>query len=185
MERSLIYPIRGTGDENRPVSHDMLLSLAEAARWAPSSFNDQPWRFMVWDRFKNRSSWQKALECLVEKNQSWVYRAPLLWASFASRLDQRGKPTAYGEHDTGAASENLCLQAEALGLMAHQMAGFDKQKLSLTFQVPSNFTPMAMIAVGFPGPPEQLPEDLRQHEMALRTRLPLEQILYQGAWSGA
>ena len=115
-------------DSTQPVSRDHLLALLEAARWAPSCFGDQPWRYLVWDRFRDPAGWQQAFECLAEGNQSWVQNAPvLLLAVAAPAFGHNGQPNRWAQYDTGAASENLCLQAAALGLVAHQMGGFNPE----------------------------------------------------------
>jgi nitroreductase len=171
-------------DPHRPVSRDQITSLLEAARWAPSCFGDEPWRFLVFDRASAPDDWDRAFDCLAEGNQTWVRNAPLLLAAVAgSRFRFNGEPNRWAQYDTGAASENLCLQAVALGLVAHQMGGFDGARLAETFGIPDEYTPMAMIAVGHPGDPDALPEGLREKELAPRGRQPLEEIAFSGRWS--
>ena len=99
-----------------------------------------------------------------------------------SRFSRNGKPNRWGQYDTGAASENLCLQATALNLVAHQMGGFDRARLAERFEIPERFTPMAMIAVGHPADPSTLPEDRQEDERARRSRRPLEDIAFHGHW---
>ncbi len=170
-------------DRNSPVSRVHLTALLEAARWAPSCNGDQPWRYIVWDRFTDGESWHKAFECLSEGNRAWVKNAPLLLLATAHRIfDHNGKPNRWGQYDTGAASENLCLQAVALGLMAHQMGGFDAEKVRTTFHVPDQFDCMAMIAVGHPADPDILDSPYRERELAERARKPLEELFFEGAW---
>lgn len=170
-------------DPNQPVSREQLLALLEAARWAPSCFGDEPWRYLVWDRFADAAGWQKAFECLAEANQVWVKNAPVLLLAVATpNFGHNGQPNRWASYDTGAASENLCLQATALGLVAHQMGGFDPDKAKATFNIPADHACMAMIAVGHPGAVEQLPEALREREQASRQRKPLAQIAFAGAW---
>lgn len=173
-------------DQVRPVEPRKLLALLEAARWAPSCFGDQPWRYLVFDRFRDNDSWQRAWNCLTERNQAWVRQAPVLIASFAdSRFRRNGKPNRWGQHDTGAASENLALQGTALGLVVHQMGGFRAEDLAAAFDVPEQFTPMAMIAIGYPGEPGELPEDRRTAELKPRERVPLGEIAFEGRWGAA
>ena len=170
-------------DQRRPVSRDHLVSLLEAARWAPSCFGDEPWRFIAWDRFADEAAWQRAFDCLSEGNRAWVRRAPVLVASVAGSVFRRnGKPNRWAQYDTGAAAENLCLQATALGLAAHQMGGFDAARLAAGFGIPDAFTPMAMIAVGHPGDPADLPEDRRASELAGRSRRPFGETCFDGTW---
>jgi nitroreductase len=170
-------------DRDKPVSRWQLLSLLEAARWAPSCFGDQPWRFLVWDRHTDEAAWQRAFQCLGEWNRNWVKNAPVLLLATADSVFQKnGKPNRWGAYDTGAASENLCLQAAALGLMAHQMGGFDADLTRTTFRIPDSYTCMAMIAVGHPGKPEILDDELKALEVAPRERHPLAERFFEGHW---
>ena len=171
-------------DPNRPVSREHVLALLEAARWAPSCFGDQPWRYLVWDRFCDPARWQQAFECLAEGNQGWVKNAPILLLSLAApNFGHNDQPNRWAQHDTGAASENLCLQATALGLVAHQMGGFDPERAKATFAIPADHACMAMIAVGHPGPVDALPEALRERERAPRERKPLDRFVFEGGWN--
>lgn len=171
-------------DQERPVARQDLLALLEAARWAPSCFGDQPWRYLVFDRFRDRASWQKAWDYLSDGNKAWVRLAPVLLVSFADSVFRRnGKPNRWGQHDTGAASENLALQGMALGLVVHQMAGFNREGLRSGFGVPDQFTAMAMIAVGHPGDPADLPEAKRVSELGARKRVPLADVAFEGRWN--
>ncbi|QQS53520.1 MAG: nitroreductase family protein [Candidatus Competibacteraceae bacterium] len=168
---------------DQPVSRENLLALLEAARWAPSCFGDEPWRYLVWDRFHDATGWQSAFECLAEGNRSWVKNAPILLLSVAApNFGHNNKPNRWGQHDTGAASENLCLQAAALGLVAHQMGGFDADQAKAAFAIPADHACMAMIAVGHPAPADSLPDPLRERELAPRTRKPLDRIAFAGRW---
>ncbi len=170
-------------DPSRPVSREHLHSLIEAARWAPSCFGDEPWRYIVFDRFSDETSWQKAFECLVPGNQSWCRNAPMLMISIADTLfEYNDSPNRFGRYDTGAASENLVLQAEALGLAAHQMGGYDPDKARKAFSIPERYVCMSMIAVGHPASPEILDEDLREKELAERTRKPASSRFFEGTW---
>jgi nitroreductase len=169
-------------DPLRRVAHDHVVVLLEAARWAPSCSGDEPWRYLAWDRFENPAGWQRAWECLSPGNQYWVKNAPVLLASFADSQFRNGKPNRWGQHDTGAASENLCLQGTALGLVVHQMGGFDGARLAGAFDVPEQFTPMAMIAVGHPGDPGGLSDKHQAAEAAPRERQPFGELFFDGAW---
>jgi len=170
-------------DAQKTLPRTQLLALLEAARWAPSCFGDEPWRYIVWDRGRDQAAWQKAFDCLAEGNQIWVRNAPVLMLSSADASFRNGKPNRWGQHDTGAASENLCLQAASLGLMAHQMGGFDVEKIRHAFAIPERYMPMAMIAVGYPGPVSVLEnEKYREMESAPRRRQPLEQCFFEAAW---
>ena len=170
-------------DPLKPVTREQLTALLEAARWAASCFNDQPWRFLVWDRNTDASSWRKAFGCLGEWNQKWVINAPVLMLSCAGSVFERNnKPSRWGQHDTGAAGQNLYLQATAMGLMAHPMGGYDKDKARTAFAIPAEYTPMAMIAVGHPGPADSLEQEYREAETAARSRKPLTECFFEGAW---
>ena len=170
-------------DATRPVTPEQKIGLLEAARWAPSCYGDQPWRFVVWDKNSNAGSWQKAFDCLSPGNQGWVKDAPLLLLTTADTLfNHNGQPNRWAQYDTGAAAENLCLQAEALGLMAHQMGGFDPDKARAAFDIPSQYTPMAMIAVGHPADPATLSAEVRERETAPRKRRALGELFFAGAW---
>jgi len=160
-----------------------IASLLEAARWAPSSSNEQPWRYLVWDGFDSEAR-EKANSCLARGN-AWALEAPLLMLSVASATFAKTcKPNRHGQHDVGLASENLVLQAVALGLAAHQMAGYDDAKARELFNIPKDFTPMAMIAVGYPfrGDLTSIPEDAQKRELAERTRKPLPEMAFDGTW---
>ena len=136
---------------DQPVEADTLRMLFEAARWAPSSNNEQPWRFVVANK-DHQVEWNRLLACLVESNRAWAFRAPVLILSVASlNFEDDSKPNRHAFHDTGMAVENLVLQATALGLAAHQMAGFDVERARADLKIPPGYEPVAMIAVGYPG----------------------------------
>ena len=170
---------------NKPVSRSQVLALLEAARWAPSCFGDEPWRYIVWDRTRDPASWQKAFECLAEANQAWVNTPLLIAAGADPHFRHNGKDNRWAQYDTGAASMSICLQAVALGLAAHQMGGFDAQKLRTAFAIPENITLMAMIAVGYQAAPEILEGDIRESEIAARKRQLLGAAFFDGAWGKA
>lgn len=170
-------------DASKPVSEEQTIALLEAARWAPSCFGDQPWRFIVWDKNIDLAAWQKAFDCLVPGNQAWVKDAPLLMLATANTLfNHNGKENRWAQYDTGAASENLCLQATSAGLMAHQMGGFDVTKTREVFAIPAQYTLMAMIAVGYPAEISSLSGEVLEREIAPRMRRPLGELFFSGAW---
>ena len=171
-------------DSSKPVSREQIVSLLEAARWAPSCFGDEPWRYVVWDRNSDANAWQEAFDCLVEWNQNWVRNAPVLILATANSIFRKnGKPNQWGQYDTGAASENLCLQAVSMGLMAHQMGGFDMDKVRAVGGVPDQFACMAMIAVGYQAEETVLNDELKELELAARTRVPLGEHFYEAKWN--
>jgi nitroreductase len=171
-------------DATKPVTQDQIFSLLEAARWAPSCFGDEPWRFVVWDKNKDTAAWQSALECIAPGNQTWAKNAPVFVLICADTLfSHNQKANRWGAYDTGAAALSLCLQATSLGLMTHQMGGFDGDKTRAVFNVPEQYQMMAMLAVGHPGEAESLPEDFKERELAARKRRALGELFYNGMWN--
>lgn len=171
-------------DADKPVSHEDLLALLEAARWAASCFNDQPWRFVVCDKNTDADSWQQALSILAERNQLWAKNAPVLMLSVAmANFNHNDKPNRWAMYDTGAACANLSLQATALGLIVHQMGGFDAEKAREVFHLPHDCTPMAMMAVGYQADVEILDEDFKATELGERSRAALYERFYAGRWA--
>jgi nitroreductase len=167
---------------DRPVEIDKLLSLWEAARWSASCTNQQPWYFIVATR-EEKAEYARLLSCLRDNNQLWAAQAPVLMVSVAKlAFDMNGQPNRYAFHDVGLAVANLIVQATALGLCVHQMAGFYPDKVREIYDVPDGFEPVAGIVLGYPGDPATLPEDLQQRELAPRTRNPLESFVFQGVW---
>ena len=167
----------------RAVEPEKLRSMLEAARWAASCFNEQPWHFIIAAK-ADADGYERLLGCLAESNALWARHAPVLMISVASlNFKRNGKPNRHALHDTGQAAAHLALQATALGLAVHQMAGFDLAKAREQFSIPEGFEPVAAIAVGYPGDPEDLPEDLRARELAPRTRRPLEDFVFGGSWA--
>jgi nitroreductase len=173
-------------DASRPVSREQLAALLEAARWAPSCNGDEPWRYLVWDRERDPEGWQKAFECLSENNRKWCKHVPLLMLSCAGSIfGHSGKPNRFAMHDTGAADLSLALQAVTLGLIVHQMGGYDAGLARESFAIPPEYTPQAMIAVGYQASPDVLDEDTRQKELKPRSRKPVEANFFEGAWGKA
>jgi len=167
---------------DRPVEAEKLRMLFEAARWAPSSNNEQPWRFIVATK-DDETEWNRLFACLLEGNRKWAYRAPLLILSAAGlNFEDDSTPNRHAFHDTGMAVENLVLQATALGLATHQMAGFDVEKARADLKIPSGYEPVAMIAVGYPGDPASLSDRLREREWQPRVRRPISEWTFSGLW---
>ncbi len=170
-------------DATKAISSEQTIALLEAARWAPSCMGDQPWRIVVWDKNIDAAAWQKAFDCLAPSNQTWVKHAPLLFLICADTLfSKNAQPNRWAEYDTGAAAQNLCLQASSMDLIAHQLGGFDAEKTRELFNIPAQFTLMAMISVGHRVSESAIPEDLLARETAERSRRPLGDLFYQGAW---
>jgi nitroreductase len=166
----------------RPLRGAVLRSLLEAARWAPSCFNEQPWRFLVAHR-DNQAEFERLLSCLDEKNQRWAKGAAVLMLSVArASFARNGKPNRHALHDVGLAVAQLTLQATALGLGVHQMAGFSAERARELYAIPAEFEPVAAIAVGYPGDPDALPGDLRERELGARSRHPHSAFVFAGTW---
>lgn len=168
---------------DKPVTQEEETALLEAARWAPSCYGDQPWRFVVCNKRKNPGAWQKAFDTLAESNQAWAKNAPLLVLVCANTLFRHnGKPNRWAGYDTGAAAENMCLQATALRMVAHQMGGFSVDAARAAFGVPAQFELMAMIAIGHGDTPESLPDELRERQLSPRQRLEIGELFFDGDW---
>jgi nitroreductase len=168
--------------DNRAVEPEKLRSLFEAARWASSCTNAQPWFFIVADKHSDPESFQRALECLVELNQAWVKNAPVIAFSVARLNFENGKLNRHAWHDVGQASTNLAIEATHLGLQIHQMAGIDAEKAQRAFGVPQGYEVVAGMAIGYPGDPQSLPDQLREREVGPRVRKPLDSFVFSGTW---
>ncbi len=166
---------------DREVSLEDLSKVFEAARWAASSYNEQPWRFFAGTR--GSETYEKILESLMPFNQAWAGKAPVLILGIAkTKFSHNGAPNRVALYDLGAAASYLTLQATALGLSTHQMAGFDDNVARKAFNVPEEYIFGAAIALGYQGHPDNLPsEQAKQQEVAPRTRKPLSEIVLS-AW---
>lgn len=170
--------------DRTPLADDDVTALLEAARWAPSAMNSQPWRFLVGQVGEDGAdATHKALfDTLAGGNQVWASEAPLLVAALARVAEPDGAAREIGSYELGLAVAQLSIQAQALGLVVHQMGGFDRDRLVESFAVPSTYRPVVVLAVGRVGDPASLPEWAREREGAPRERLPLEQIAYAETW---
>jgi nitroreductase len=167
----------------REVSGEDLKTIFEAARWAASSFNEQPWRFLV-ARKSDGATYEKIFNLLVPANQAWAKTAPVLMIMAAKRtFSHGGSPNRYGLHDAGQALAHLFLQAIALGLHAHGMAGFDWERARKELRIPDDYDLGAAVALGHLAPPDQLPEQYRQSEISRRQRKPLNEIVFGANWN--
>jgi nitroreductase len=164
------------------VEPEKLLSLLEAARWAASCSNDQPWHFIVAAR-EHKKSFELLLSCLHDSNILWAQNAPVLMLSVA-RLNFAisGDPNRHALHDVGQAAANMAIQAVEVGLQIHQMAGFSAPKAREQFSIPEGYEPVAAIAVGYPGEPSSLPDKLRERELAPRKRRSIGDFTFGGKW---
>jgi nitroreductase len=170
---------------DRAVSVDDLRSLFEAARWAASSYNEQPWRYIVATK-ADPAEFERLLSCLVEGNQGWAKAAPVLALGCTSLyFALNNKPNAAAIHDLGIASANLTLEATARGLFVHQMIGILPDKAREVYHIPESIQPMTGLAIGYPADPGTLPEKYRERDLAPRTRKPLAEFVFSGDWGTA
>ena len=166
----------------RPVAAADLRSLFEAARWAPSSYNEQPWRYIVATK-DDPDQFGRLLSCLVEANQTWAKAAPVLALGVASlRFAASAKDNRAAVHDLGLASGSLLVEATARGLLVHQMIGILPDKAREVYGIPDGFEPWTGIAIGYKGDPASLPERLRERDVATRQRRPLPDFVFGAKW---
>ncbi len=166
----------------RPIPDEVLETILDAGRWAASSYNEQPWRFIV--ARKDTEAFQKMLSVLIPFNQSWAKNASVQILTVArANFSHNEAPNAYAIHDAGAALAHMMLQATESGLQAHGMAGFDHDKAREVFNIPPEFQIGAIAAFGYPDSADKLSDDqLKQRELAPRTRKPLSEIAFNGRW---
>ena len=168
---------------DEPVSAEALGSVLEAARWAPSCFNEQPWRFLVATR-DDAEGFERLASFLMEGN-AWARQAPVLILAVArTTFERNDSANRHALHDVGLAAQNLSLQAQALGLSTHQMAGFEADRAREVLGLPDGFEPVSMIALGHRAEPDSLPEALREREIAPRVRKELEDVVFDATWQG-
>lgn len=167
--------------EPREVPRDQLMSCLEAARWAPSSYNDQPWSWILAQR-QDTEQFSKALGCLVEANRQWAADAGVLMLSvIRTTFKQSGKPNRVALHDLGVAAAHLTLQATSLGLQVHQMAGVDLERVRQEYEIPEGHDPQTGLAIGYPAsepPADEEGRELERRQTGPRRRLPLEQLVF-------
>jgi nitroreductase len=163
--------------EAMPVGE--LMSLFEAARWAPSSGNAQPWRFLYARR--DTAAWESFFDLLTPGNKIWAHRAAVLVVVVSRTVRDNGKPIATHSFDTGSAWMSLALQASLMGVVAHGMEGYDKDKAVRELRIPEGHVPEAMIAIGYYGKPEELAEEKKAGETPSQ-RKPLSEIVFEGGW---
>jgi nitroreductase len=165
---------------DRPVAQGTLHSVLEAARWAASAVNQQPWSFVVATR-EDAAAHARMVATLMELNVRWAHQAPVLLLVAAKLYEWPGKEhTSF--YDVGLAVANLVTQATHLGLVTHQMGGFYADTAREVLGIPAGYEPLAVIALGYPGDHEALPEDLRERELAPRSRKPQREFVFAGRW---
>ena len=171
-----------SGYSERAVSHEDLRSLLEAARWAASSYNEQPWNYFVATK-DCAAEFEKLLSCLVEGNQGWAKSAPVLLLAVASRKFKRNdKPNKAAEHDLGLAAGNICFEATARGLYVHQMIGILPDKARELYSIPDGHDALTALAIGYRADPESLSEQLRNRDDAPRSRKALGEFVFGSTW---
>jgi len=167
---------------DRSVDVADLRSLFEAARWAPSSYNEQPWHYIV-ARREDPEQFAQLLSCLVEPNQAWAQAAPVLVLTVAGlNFARNGKPNGKAEHDIGLASAQLTVEATNRGLVVHQMGGILPDRAREVFGIPAGYEAVTGLAVGYAADPATLPDDVREREAKPRTRRPLQDFVFAGRW---
>jgi nitroreductase len=171
------------GYSNRAVPEADLRSLFEAARWAPSSFNEQPWSYIV-ARRKDEAEFERMLSCLVESNQRWAKEAPVLALGVAHmRLARNDKQNRHAFHDLGLATANLCVEATARGLVVHQMAGILPDRARESYGVPEDCEVATGIAIGYAVGPEEGVNSFEERDSKPRSRKPLKNFVFGGRWN--
>lgn len=164
----------------RPLDPQDIRRLFEAARWAASSFNRQPWRFII-APVTQPDVHQRMLNILNEGNRTWAQHAPLVGLAVATLKDDYGE-NRHARHDTGLALAHMALQAVDMGMFLHMVAGFSVERARETYQIPPTHDPLTMFTVGYPGKLEDLPEKLQKKDSRPRTRQPLHEIVFSGEW---
>jgi len=170
------------GFEERAVTEADLCSLFEAARWAASSYNEQPWSYIVATK-ENSKEFDQLLSCLVEANQAWAKAAPVLVLGVVSlRFAKNAKDNRAAVHDLGLASGNLVVEATTRGLAVHQMIGILPDKARDIYQIPEHFEAWTAMAIGYNADPATMPSALKERDMAPRQRRPLRDFVFTGQW---
>jgi nitroreductase len=168
--------------QDRPVPEADLCSLFEAARWAASSYNEQPWSYLVATK-DNPDQFQQLLSCLVEFNQEWAKAAPVLALGIVSlRFAGNGQVNRAAVHDLGLAAGNLLVEATSRGIFVHQMLGILPEKARQIFAIPDGYEAWTGLAIGYRGDPTQLPDVLRERERKPRQRKLLHEFIFSGKW---
>ncbi len=167
---------------DKPVSHEDLCSMFEAARWAPSSYNEQPWSYIVATK-EQLQEFERILSCLVEGNQVWAKAVPVLALGVTTlKFKLNGKDNRAAVHDLGLASSDLVTEATARGLHVHQMIGILPDKARETYQIPDDSEAWTGIAIGYLGDSNQLPDALKKRDFAPRQRKTLKEFVFTGKW---
>ena len=167
---------------DRPIPEDVLLRMFEAARWAASSYNEQPWTYILGVRHEDAEQFDRLASVLVPQN-GWARRAPVLTLSIArNTFTNSGAPNRVAQHDVGMATESLIVEGTRDDVFVHQMGGFDVEKAKQVFSIPDGYDPVAMIAMGYAGNPETLDDAMKARDLAPRKRKPISEFVFEGNW---
>ena len=176
LNRKSAYSLTGES-----ISHEQLMRLFEAARWAPSSYNGQPWRFIYATRESDQ--WQTFLNLLIDFNKQWAqYASALVVVVSRENFEFNNQPSKTHSFDAGSAWENLALQATFDGLVAHGMEGFDYERARTELNIPAGYKVEAMIAIGKHGENSKVPQDLITREKHVSERKPLDELVFEGSF---
>lgn len=168
--------------DNRPISNSDMCAIMEAARWAPSSYNEQPWCFLMSNR-EDVGRHAPMVECLIEGNRTWAREAPILLLGLTHRsFAQSGEPNPACEHDLGLAAASLTLEASARGIQVHQMSGILRARIRETYRVPADVTPLTALALGYCAAAKDVPDRYQDRQNRARERKPLSSFVYAGSW---
>ena len=172
--------------DSKPIAGTDLKSIFEAARWAASSYNEQPWSFIVGTKDGSPAIYEKVLSCLVEPNQAWAHAAPVLALGVASlRFKRNDKPNGVALHDLGTAAAQLTFEATARGICVHQMGGILPDRAAEIFAVPEGHQVVTGIALGYAGDPANADAALVERDQGERTRRPLSEFVFGESFGSA
>ncbi len=170
---------------DQDVASEDLVAIFEAARWAPSSYNEQPWRYIL-ARRSDTKAFEQLLSCLMEGNQLWARYAPVLVIGVAMlKFARNGKPNKAAFHDLGLAVGNMCTEATARGLYVHQMIGIVPERVRELYSLPTEVEPLTALAIGYLGDGSNLPETLQERDRRPRERHPVTSFVFQGSWGNS
>ncbi len=168
--------------DQRPVESEKLQSLFEAARWSPSGANLQPWSYIVTTP-DAPDSFSRLLSTLTERNQRWAQSVPVLMLTLARTVTEDGRPNSWSHYDLGQSIAHLSIEATNRGLSVHQMGGFDVEKARSAFNIPEGFEPVTVVAIGYPGDPDDLADDFKEKELGERLRKEISEFVFKNEWS--
>ena len=167
---------------DKPITKEQIKTILKAASLAASSYNEQPWRF-IYALKSNPIAFDKMFNCIMEFNHAWAKHATaLIVCVVKDNLSLNDKPNTHAWHDMGLAVGNLSIQALSMGIYVRQMGGFDSEIAKTQLSIPDGYTPTSVIALGYLGDVDQLPQHLQEREKALKELRPLDSIIFEGEW---